>query len=180
MNYFNKYRVVFWIMILMIVVNISAFTSFFFYYRANKTMVSDSASCSGTCRFLNEQLALNPGQADKVSAVNKQFRERTQSVVADIKNTRTALLDELALNEPDTLKLNQYTEHIGELQKKLQRAAVLQFQQLKEICTPDQCLKLSAIYSEVYGCPKMGQDTGKHRQQRFGKGQEDRGCGKNP
>ena len=48
MNYFNKYKVVFWIMILMIVINISGLTSFYFYYRANKTTVTDTTSCNAT------------------------------------------------------------------------------------------------------------------------------------
>lgn len=156
MNYFSKYRLVFWVMILMILINVSAFSTFFLYYRANKPSQSDTTSCSGTCRFLNEQLALTAEQTASVKKINQDFRTRTEPVVAEIKQTRTDLLAELALDKPDTSALNRYTEKIGELQKALQKAAILQFQQLKQICNPDQCLKLSAIYSEVYGCSKMG------------------------
>jgi hypothetical protein len=162
MNYFNKYRVVFWIMIVMILVNISAFTTYFFYYRANRAVIADTVSCSGTCRFLNEQLGLSPGQSGKVSEINRKFREQTEPLVAEIKNTRAAMLNELASGTPDTGKINKFAEKIGELQKTLQRAAIVQFQQLKQVCTPEQCFKLSAIYFDVYGCRKMGQDTGKN------------------
>ncbi len=165
MNYFNKYKVVFWIMILMIVINISGLTSFYFYYRANKTTVTDTTSCNATCRFLDEQLALNTVQSEKVSEINKQFREKTEPIVAEIKNIRTALLGELTSQNPDTTRLNQYTEKIGELQKQLQKEAIVQFQQLKQICTPDQCLKLSAIFSEVYCCQRTNQDKVKGTQQ---------------
>jgi len=179
MNYFNKNRVVFWIMILMIVVNISAFTSYLIYFRVNRIAAPDAAGCGGTCRFLDEQLALTTGQSAKIKEINNDFRLQTEPLVTEIKATRTALLDELALVKPDTARLNQYTDHIGELQKKLQKAAVVQFQQLKQVCTPDQCLRLSAIYSELYGCPKMSQDKGKGMQHRFGGGQENKGCEKN-
>ncbi|MEI6890120.1 MAG: Spy/CpxP family protein refolding chaperone [Bacteroidales bacterium] len=179
MNYFNKNRVVFWIMILMIVINISAFTSFFIYYRPGKPVVADTLSCGGSCRFLNDQLALNTDQAGKVSEINKQFRDQSEPVVLEIKSIRTALLAELASDKPDTASLNRYADRIGELQKKLQRAAVVQFQQLKQVCTPDQCLKLSAIYSELYGCEKMNQDKGMRMQHRFGGGQENKECKKN-
>jgi len=171
MNYFNKYRVVFWIMILMIAINISGLTSFYFYYKANKTTVADTASCNATCRFLDEQLAMSTAQSVKVSEINKKFREKTEPVVTEIKNIRTALLDELTSEKTDTAKLNQYTEKIGELQKQLQKAAIVQFQQLKQICTPSQCLKLSDIFSEVYCCRKTGQEEGKKMQQQSHKKQ---------
>jgi len=180
MNYFSKYRIVFWIMILMIVINVSAFTSFFVYYKANKASVADTMNCNGTCRFLDEQLSLNEDQSDKVIEINKKFREQTEPVVAEIKKTRTALLDELALEKPDTNKLNKFTDKIGELQKVLQKAAIVQFQQMKLICTPEQCMKVSAIYSEVYGCQKMGQGMGKGVQHRYRKGQGKPQCGDMP
>ena len=179
MNYFNKYRVVFWIMMLMIVLNISAFTTYFFYYRANRDVNADTMGCSGTCRILNEQLALTAEQTAKVSEINKKFREHTEPLVNEIKSTRTAMLDELSSLRPDTVKLNSCTETIGELQKLLQKAAIVQFQQLKQICTPDQCLKLSAIYSELYGCSKMGQGMGKGNQGQHHQGEGNKACEKN-
>jgi hypothetical protein len=181
MNYFNKYRLVFWIMILMILINISAFTSFFVFYKNDKASSdSDTGCCSGTCRLLNEKLALSSEQNVKVSAINRQFREKTEPVVSEIKNTRVALLDELSLDKPDTAKLTTYTQKIGELQKILQKAAIEQFSQLKLICTPVQCRKLSTIYSEVYGCSKMGRGRGDGMQNNCPKGQENKACDKNP
>ena len=113
----------------------------------------------------DEQLALNTVQSEKVSEINKQFREKTEPIVAEIKNIRTALLGELTSQNPDTARLNQYTEKIGELQKQLQKEAIVQFQQLKQICTGDQCLKLSAIFSEVYCCQRTNPDKVKGTQQ---------------
>ncbi|MEI8005533.1 MAG: periplasmic heavy metal sensor [Bacteroidota bacterium] len=180
MNYFNKYRLVFWIMILMILINISAFTSFFVFYKADRTTAAaDTGCCSGTCRVLNEKLSLSSEQAARVSAVNRQFREKTEPVVAEIKNTRVAMLNELSLEKPDTAKLSACIEKIGELQKILQKAAVVQFRQLKEICTAEQCRKLSSIYSEVYGCSKMGQGGGEGMQNQRMPGQENKACDKN-
>ncbi|MEI6883093.1 MAG: periplasmic heavy metal sensor [Bacteroidota bacterium] len=176
MNYFNKTRVVFWIMILVIVLNVSAFTSFLFYFKANRAPAADTTSCSGTCRFLNEQLALTPEQSARVKEINNEFRSRTEPVVAEIKNTRTALLDELSLDKPDTSKINACSSKISDLQKVLQKAAIVQFQQLRQVCNPEQCLKLSAIYSEIYGCTKMSQ--GKGMQHRNGKDQGGMECGK--
>lgn len=179
MNYFNKYRLVFWIMILMIVLNISSFTTYFFYYRANKAVNADTISCSGTCRILNEHLALTAEQTAKVSEINKKFREKTEPLVNEIKCTRAAMLGELSSAMPDTMKLNQYAETIGDLQKILQKAAIVQFQQLKKICTPDQCLKLSAIYSELYGCPTMGQGMGTRMKHKDRQAEGNKGCEKN-
>ena len=181
MNYFNKYRLVFWIMILMILINISALTSFFVLYKADKaTAAADTGCCSGTCRVLNEKLGLSSEQAARVSVINRQFREKTGIIVAEVKDTRFAMLDELSLEKPDTVKLSAYTEKIGELQKTLQKAAIEQFRQLKQICTPEQCRKLSSIYSEVYGCSKMGQGRGEGMQDNCRKGQEKKACDKNP
>ena len=40
---------------------------------------------------------------------------------------------------------------IALLQKQMQNASVDQYLALKEICTPDQCKRLSALYYELYG-----------------------------
>jgi len=181
MNYFNKNRLVFWIMILVILINISAFTTFYIFYKTDKAAAAaDTVCCSGTCRVLNEKLGLNSEQAARVSAINRQFREKTEPIVGDIKETRVAMLDELSLEKPDTAKLTAYTEKIGELQKILQKAAIDQFRQLKQVCTAEQCRKLSSIYSEVYGCSKMGREGGGCIQNQAPQGQENKACDKNP
>jgi hypothetical protein len=181
MNYFNKYKLVFWIMILMIVINISAFTSFYVFYKADKSKpAADTGCCSGTCRVLNEKLGLGSEQTPKVLVINRQFREKTEPIVAEIKHTRVAMLDELSLEKPDTAILSAYTEKIGELQKILQKASIEQFRQLKQICTAEQCRKLSSIYSEVYGCSKMSQGRGEGMQNNCRKGQENKACDKIP
>ena len=179
MNYFNKQKVVFWIMVLMILINISAFTSFFFFHRADRTVVADTAACSGTCRFLDRQLSLNAVQSEKVNAINLKFREHTEPLVSEIKTIRNSMLDELGSDKPDTLKLNGFTEKIGELQKQLQRAAIIQFQQLRMVCNAEQCRKLSTIYLEVYGCRKMDQGMGTGMQHQQGRNKVMPCCEKN-
>ena len=181
MNYFNKNRLVFWIMILVILINISAFTTFYIFYKTDKAAAAaDTVCCSGTCRVLNEKLGLSSEQTARVSVINRQFREKTEPIVGDIKETRVAMLDELSLEKPDTAKLTAYTEKIGELQKTLQKAAIEQFSQLKQVCTAEQCRKLSSIYSEVYGCRKMGQGEGEVMQHPNTPGQGNKACDKNP
>lgn len=178
MNYFNKQKAVFWIMIMVIVINVSAMVTWYVSYHKEKSPEKDTASCGQTCRMLNEELGLSKDQSARVEEINRKFREDAEPVVASIKETRAAMLDELAAPNPDTAKISSFVNSIGKLQANLQRLAVNQFMLLKQVCTPQQSIRLSSIYSEVYGCPKMTGGQGNGWQHRHGKGQPDSCCEK--
>ncbi len=176
MNFFSKNKVVFWLLVFLVVLNLSALATFIIFFSTSSpgpNEMTPGKSCSNFCR----ELSLTPDQSAKVSPVLAKYRNQTDPVSASIRDQRLLVLDELAKDDPDTLLLSQYTRNISSLQEQLQKASIHQYFELKKICTPDQCRKLTSLYSELYGCKECGMGKGSGKGMMYRHGQErQRGC----
>ncbi|MCX6266321.1 MAG: hypothetical protein NTW16_03060 [Bacteroidetes bacterium] len=168
MNFFNKNRLIFWVLIILVVINISALISFFLF---TKTAVQ-TPCCppeEQQCNAFRDELNLSTGQTLKVTEINKRYKEFAEPISMEIKGARTSILTELEKDVPDTIRLNSLTNQLALLQSKIQRENITQYRELKRVCTPEQAQKLSALYRDLYGCP-MQNGQMKHRN-RHGQGE---------
>ena len=178
MNFFSKNRFVFWLLIFLVVINITALTTFLVFFYNNSSGSSQQLQKNPGMKFRKE-LSLSPVQSEKVDVILSDYRNSTEPVASNIRNYRAQILEELAKDKPDTTVLNKYVEDLSSMQKQMQKASVNQYMALKQICNPAQCQKLSALYFELYGCQGnckgMGQGKGMMHQYRRGNGQQGRG-----
>ncbi|MCX6278892.1 MAG: periplasmic heavy metal sensor [Bacteroidetes bacterium] len=170
MNFFSKNQYVLWFLIFLVVIILSAFITLIVFF-SNKSTIVQNQPAENACNAFRNELALSPAQSEKVEIILAEYRNSTDAIVADIRNHRILILDELAKKKPDTTLLNSYVEEISSLQKRMQKASVNQYLALKEICTPVQCQRLSTIYYELYGYQGQGKGEGKGRRYRGGRGQ---------
>lgn len=161
MNFFQKNRVILWVLIILIVINVSALISFFLF-----TKTSAPAPCctpeEQQCIAFRDELNLSAEQTLKVTDINKKYTDSAEPIATAIKETRAAILTELEKEAPDTVQLNSLTNQLTLLQMKIQRENIKQFGALKHVCTPEQVQRLSALYRDLYGCP-MQNGQMKHR-----------------
>jgi len=188
MNFFSKNRFVFWLLIFLVVINLSALITFLVFFSHSSTGSAEQPQKNPGMKFRKE-LSLSSAQSEKVEVVLSDYRNSTEPVTTNIRNYRTQILEELAKDKPDTNLLNRSVEKICLLQKQMQKASVKQYLSLKEICNPIQCQRLSALYFELYGCQSkckgMEKGKGMMHQYRGGQGQQGHGnrmgndsCGK--
>ena len=178
MNFFIKNRFIFWILIFLVIINLTALVTFLVLY-SHRPAVADQQQCRNSGMALQEELSLSAVQAEKVEVIMSEYRKSTGPLTDSIRNYRSLLLDELAKANPDSTMLDYYTEHISLLQKQMQKASIHQYLSLKAISNPDQCKRLSALYFELYGCQEnckgMGNGKGMMKQYRRGQGQKGHG-----
>ncbi|MEI6433602.1 MAG: periplasmic heavy metal sensor [Bacteroidota bacterium] len=170
MNFFSKNQFVFWFLISLVVIILSAFITLIVFF-SNKSTIIQSQPQENACNAFRNELSLSPSQSEKVETILAEYRNSTDPIVSEIRNHRILILDELAKKNPDTTLLNSYVEEISFLQKRMQKSSVNQYLALKEICTPVQCQRLSAIFRELYGYQGQGKGEGKGRRYRGGRGQ---------
>jgi len=167
MELYKKNRLLFWALIFLIVINLSALVSIFVFKKVQSPPVcreSPSMSCSGFC----EELKLSDNQSAKVEHINQEYRSHAEPLVSAIKEKRSEILDELNNTSPDTTLLNRVTIDLTVLQTRLQRENIKQYLELKSVCTPEQVQRLSALYRDLYGCPMKA--TGNQHRHRGGQG----------
>jgi len=169
MNFFNRTKITFWVMIVLIVINIAALISYFYFSRpACETPGCENSNGSGNA--LQTALGLTDEQSAKVATINETYQQTAGPVSAAIKETRGAILTEMEKENPDPAAINTLIRNLSELQIKLQQENIRQYMELKKVCNSEQAQKLSAFYRELYGCPMKG----KQMQQRHRHGQERR------
>jgi Spy/CpxP family protein refolding chaperone len=167
MNFFQKYRYIAWVLIILIVINVAALVSFFLF---NQSPPAESCCPEPTekGRFFSTELGLSAGQTEKVSVINQNYKNEAEPIVAAIKKSRNAILSELEEEQPDTALLNRLSEELSVLQKNIQRENIKQYLELKKVCNPEQAHRLSALYRDLYGCPMKAK--GMQHKNRHGKG----------
>lgn len=161
MNFFTKNRLIFWLLIFLLVINISALVSFFLFTKPQAEPVCCTPE-EQQCVAFRDELDLTSEQSLQVSEINRKYMEFAGPLAADIKDARALLLTELEQDTPDTIQLNALTDQIVLLQHKIQMENIRQYQALKRVCNPEQAHRLSALYRDLYGCP-MQSSQGQHR-----------------
>ena len=178
MNFFSKNKFVFWLLIFLVVINLTVLITFIVMYsRKSDAATQQSQEKPGIA--LRTELSLTQSQSEKVEAILTDYRKATDTVTENIHNYRAQLLEELAKDKPDTSLLKIYADEICLLQRQMQKASVKQYMALKGICNPDQCQRLSALYFELYGYQGQGKGMGRGKgimhQYRLGQGKHGRG-----
>ncbi len=166
----NKNRILFWLLIFLVIVNIAALATYFFVPAQQMKPGCRSNSATPDC-ILDAHLDLSGEQTVLVDSINARYQSASRPISMQIKDLRAAILDELEAENPDTAMINGITEEISALQRQLQRENIAHYLELKKVIDPDQALRLSNLYREMYGCPIQRQG-GKQHQHRFGKGRD--------
>jgi Spy/CpxP family protein refolding chaperone len=161
MNFFQKNRLIFWVLIILVLINISALVSFFLFTK-KQAPAGCCTPAEQQCVAFRDELNLSAEQTLKVNDINKSYMESAEPVATSIKAIRAEILTELEKTEPDTTKLNALTSQLALQQMKIQKENIIQYTKLKRVCTPEQANRLSALYRDLYGCP-MKDAQKKHR-----------------
>jgi Spy/CpxP family protein refolding chaperone len=160
MNIFKKYSLLVWGIAFVGIVVISAVTTFLIF---NSGLLSktDPIKEQKPVISLQTELSLTPEQNTKVDKINSTYNTTTEPTIVAIRDKKLELLDELSRENTDTQAIKRIAEDLSIEQKKLQRANIDQFLELKKVCNTEQTKKLSQIYSELYGCQGKGKGKGK-------------------
>lgn len=160
MDLYKKNRWLFWLMLFLIILNVSALVAYFvFKQNPPTTPVTTQADPS---EILREELTLTQEQTEQVAEINHQYRLVALPISDSIKQTRATILSELSQTNPDTNRLYQLAYTMALLQNQMQRASIRQYLELKAVVTPEQAMKLSTLYHELYGTP-MKKKNMQHR-----------------
>jgi hypothetical protein len=175
MNFFHKNRYIFWVLIFLILINISALISFFLFTRATPAPSCCPADGKQGHSFSNA-LELSADQTEKVDIINQRYKANAEPIVDSIKNTRGAILNELEQETPDTSLLKKLTTELSILQKKVQMENIKQYMELKKVCNKEQAQLLSALYRDLYGCPMKNNGIKHQFRHGQGKAKNEPGC----
>jgi len=164
MNFLEQKRFLKWIIAVLLIFNITAGVTILRHIYTEKSNTQQNPQTD----FLKQELNLNDEQTRRLGHIRSHFRLASQSIADRIIETRRAMIDEMVQKQPDTTLLKQLSDELGHLQGEITYQIANQYLNIKDICTPEQALKLNSAYQYLFGIEEPLHQRGKGNRYRWG------------
>lgn len=150
MNYFLKNRLVFWGIILLVVMNLSALATVWWQQHMRPGPPPGGRDEPQRIRrILQNELGLTEPQLQQFEKIQRQHRKNSRAVHENMRGLRHDLFAQLSVESPDEEKVEQLTNQIGRAQSELEKLTFKHFTELKNLCNDEQQKRLSSLISEL-------------------------------
>jgi Spy/CpxP family protein refolding chaperone len=158
MDYFNKKRLAFWGVTLLVIMNISALATIWFQRHRPKELLSrpepqpsgrEPRADDRINTFLKQELDLTETQTGKFVSLQREHFRSAKAIHDRIRDLKRELFNELSVSAPDTVKAGRLADEIGAQQRELEKITFYHFLALKRVCTPEQQKKLATLFGEL-------------------------------
>lgn len=139
-------RIIKWLNIFLLIINISAFVTFLLMNRQGSSEHNQKFSSD---EFLRTELGLTPEQFRKVSALNNDVFRLYQVYLDKKCEMNFELVDELSSENPSDQKMDSLCTRIGQLDAALKKQTVRHFKNVKSACTEEQKVLLDQLLKEM-------------------------------
>lgn len=158
-TFFSQNRLLIWLVIFLLVLNISAISSIIFHRVREPDNVSlpfrppgpDEERIPGDGRFLRDFLELDRRQYEQFRMNRHAFQTKAWSITEELRKKKIEFLEELDKKDPDPGRIEQISEEIGQLHKALRLETGEYYLELKTICNDEQQQKLHHFFMQSLG-----------------------------
>jgi Spy/CpxP family protein refolding chaperone len=151
----RKITILYWIVAILAVFNISLLATILFFPQADRDKPGDNNRRAeehqpGDQRhFISKTLNLSPSQEVYFDSSRHQFFREADTVFKSLRECKHDIYQELSSANPDSVKLNELATRMGSLHTQLKISTIRHFMMLRTECTPEQQKKLSEIFGRM-------------------------------
>ncbi len=168
MDYFSKNKILGWIIIIGLAINIAAITTILYkVYKYKEEPANRYPFHKNPHEFISSELNLSQDQEKKFKEIKKASGEEARELFMKMREQRRNLLNVLVEKNPDTVLINQYVSEIQNSQALILHHTINHYFRLKKVLKEEQYPKLNLLYMDMFGCDR----------ELMGKGFRE-GCGK--
>ena len=157
MNFFQKNKIIIWILAGLLIVALSALGTMVYHTWQGSISPPVTGQCSRNCSLLSEELGLSAEQEQNIKRIQAECRQTGIATADSLRLKRSELVSELSREVPDTIHLRKLALTIGQLQSQLTDNTIDLYLQINRECSPSQREKLSSLFYELMGCCKQGE-----------------------
>ncbi len=153
MDFLTKKRYTFWIIFLLVVLNISTVSMLWLIYTrkpAGQLHARIPQEDHRTLQFLQKELDLTDTQIQQYEQLRQTHAEKIRHLINDIRQLKKEMMDEVFSNNPDSAKMAEIAGLIGNKQAEIERLTFEHFLDLKKLCGKDQVGKLQRLLDEFF------------------------------
>jgi hypothetical protein len=151
----NKYRILIWVIIILVATNLSMGFSFLYHRQQDKKLMEHMEQneielpAKQRTRFFREQLNLEPRQMEIFRELNRDFNRTAWQINHQLESLRIEMVTEMGSPTPDKTILESISTEIGALHTQLKNETIDYYLAMKEICNDNQKEKLNEIFISV-------------------------------
>lgn len=163
----NTYRILIWLIVILVATNLSMGISFWYHKQQDKKAAAKQEQkvempSEQRTRFFREQLNLGQDQIDIFRELNRNYNRNARQFSYQLADLRIQMIEEMGVKNPNNKKLDSISENIGELHTQLKKVTIEYYLEMKEVCNEEQQKKLNEIFmsmsksKEDVSLPKQG------------------------
>ncbi len=151
----NKYRILIWVIVILVATNLSMGFSFLYHKQQDKKnaeLTREEAielPAQQRTRFFREHLNLEPQQVSIFRELNRDFNRTAWQINHQLEGLRIEMVQEMGDEHPDKKKLESISREIGELHTQLKNETIDYYLDMKKACTETQQEKLNELFISV-------------------------------
>jgi len=151
----NAYRILIWIIVILIATNLSMGISFLYHKQQDKKFMEQLEEAAidvpseRRTRFFRDQLNLGQDQMDIFRELNRDYNKTAWQVTHQLETLRAEMVRELGKENPKEKRLDSISKQIGELHTNLKKETIDYYMQMKEVCNDEQKVKLNEIFMSM-------------------------------
>lgn len=151
----NTYRILIWVIVVLLATNLSMGISFLFHKQQDKKIAAQikeaniEVPAQQRARFFREQLKLSQNQIESFRDLNRDYNWKARQITMELQSLRIEMINLLGEKDPDKIALDSISKTIGDFHSKLKRETIEYYLEMKKICNEDQQEKLNAIFRSM-------------------------------
>lgn len=151
----NKYRILVWVIVILVATNLSMGFSFLYHKQQDKKIAEQTEQeaielpAQQRTRFFREQLNLQPQQMESFRELNRDFNRTAWQINHQLESLRIEMVTEMGSKNPDREKLGRIAREIGNLHAQIKNETITYYLGMKDICNEEQQEKLNEIFISV-------------------------------
>lgn len=148
----NTYRILIWVIVILVATNLSMGISFVYHKQQDKKFVEQLEEAAikvpseKRTRFFRNQLNLDFEQVNIFRELNREFNRTAWQITHQLETLRIVMVRELGKENPNEKTLGSISKNMGELHTKLKKETIDYYLQMKEVCNDEQQIKLNEIF----------------------------------
>lgn len=148
----NTYRILIWVIVILVATNLSMGISFVYHKHQDKQFMEQLEEAAikvpseQRTRFFRDQLNLRLEQVNVFRELNRNFNQTAWQITHQLEAIRADMVRELGKEKPSEKTLHSIAKQIGELHTQLKEETIDYYNKMKAECNADQQKKLNEIF----------------------------------
>lgn len=151
----TTYRTLVWVIVILLVTNLSMGLSFLYHKNQDSKVIEQSEEtkfevpAEQRTRFFREQLNLSAEQVDLFRELNRNYNRTAREITLQLESLRAEMVDEMGKSEANRQRLDEITKEIGELHTRLKNVTIDYYMGMKTAADEQQKEKLNEIFRSM-------------------------------